>query len=89
MHDRVDSPIEEAVLGLESADPEGTRQIMSSAALIRLGETSKTGVFISRKTLTAPFSARDSQKIINVPFVPIRNKYKVQHTHTHPKKKTP
>lgn len=70
MHDRVDPPVEQPVLGLEACDPEWTRGVVLSATPIRLGETTKVGIFASRVALAAPFGTRDSQQVGYVAFAP-------------------
>lgn len=44
MHDGVDSPIDQAVFGLEAGYPERARGVMPPATAIRPGEAAQLGV---------------------------------------------
>lgn len=70
MHDRVNSPVEESVLGLESADPEPAREVVPPAALVRPGEAPQACVLVGGVALAAPFGPGHPQQVGHVPLGP-------------------
>lgn len=66
MHDGVDPPVEEAVLGLEARYPEGAGGIVSAAAAVRPGEAPQLRVLPRRVALAAPLGARYPEDVRNV-----------------------
>lgn len=63
MHQRVHAPIEEAVLGLETHNPEWARFVMLSTAPIGFRVATHLRVLFGRVALAAPFGAGHSQQI--------------------------
>lgn len=70
MHDSVDSPVHQAVFGLEASYPEGTRGVMPPTAAISSGKASQLGVFSCRIAFAAPFCARYAEYIRQVAATP-------------------
>lgn len=70
MHNGVDSPVEEAVFGLEPGDPEWTGGVVLATAAIRSVEAVQVGVFPGRVALPAPFCAGNAENIGKVALVP-------------------
>lgn len=70
MHQRVDAPVEHAVLRFEAQDPEGTGQVVLSAAAVRLRQAAHLDVVAGTPALAAPLRAGDAQHVGQVPALP-------------------
>lgn len=70
MHNSVDSPVDQAVFGLEASYPEGARGIMPPTTAICSRESAQLGVFSCGITLTAPFCAWNTEYVRQVATTP-------------------
>lgn len=66
MHNGVDSPVEEAVFGLEAGYPEWTRRVVLATATICPGEATQVRVLARRVPFAAPFRTRNAEDVAEV-----------------------
>lgn len=74
MHERVDPPVEEAVFGLETANPKRTGEVVPPAAPIRPGEAAQTRILVGGVALSTPLRPGDAEDVGKVALVPVRRK---------------
>lgn len=70
VHQRVDPPVEHTVLGFESQDPKRARQVVLTAAAIRLRQSAHFDVVPRTPALAAPLGTRYSEHVGQVPALP-------------------
>lgn len=63
VHQRVHPPVEESVLALQPADPEGAGGVVLPAAPVGLGEPSEVGILHSCIPPATPPGARDYEEV--------------------------
>lgn len=66
VHDGVDSPVEETILGAEASDPEGTRRIVAATALVCRAEEPHVRVLAGAAALATPLGAWHAQVVAQV-----------------------
>lgn len=74
MHDGVDPPVDQPVLGLEPGYPEGARGVVPPAAPVGPAEPAQLGVLARRVPFAAPLGARHPEQVRYVPAIPGENR---------------
>lgn len=70
VHQRVNPPVEHAVLGLEAQDPKGARQVVLTAAAVRLRQAAHLDVVARAPALPAPLGPGHPEHVGQIPAVP-------------------
>lgn len=74
VHQRVNAPVEHAVLGLEAQDPKGAGQVVLTAAAVRLRQSAHLDVVPRAPALPAPLGAGYSEHAGQIPALPARRR---------------
>lgn len=68
VHECVDAPVEQTVLGLEAADPKGTVLVVHATAFVRAREAAQFSELLRGVALAAPFGPGHAQQVGQIAF---------------------